>query len=205
MGEEGRDPLHCECAGIYFYRSNMSRQFSFYGCGLFSRMPITLLCDRPSSVYRGSSCSSSIPRRIRTPVPLLFSTLLDPLKHYSRQMAELISLTDLPSISSSINHICTSSSAPLALTAAGIHAVLRRTKSMGYRDDIKENRKSIITYGKGQVDNEDENARGRPNSLVRANSRRRRSAASVHQMEIGGRSRRSVTGLQHSYFLLTML
>ncbi|KAI0437374.1 hypothetical protein F4803DRAFT_570920 [Xylaria telfairii] len=85
-------------------------------------------------------------------------------------MTELVSLADLPALPSSMDPLFTGPSAPLALPAAGIRAILRRAKSMSYHGNPQDFRTSVI------VDREDghgEYTRGRTMSPVRANSKRR--------------------------------
>ncbi|KAI3317420.1 hypothetical protein HD806DRAFT_541201 [Xylariaceae sp. AK1471] len=107
-------------------------------------------------------------------------------------MAELMSLADVSAISSSMDPIYTGSAAPLALTAARIHAVLRRTKSMGYHNDLQHIRKLVTADEEEDEEDEGGYLRGKANSPVRANSRRRRSAAPVHRLRIGGQSRSEI-------------
>ncbi|KAF2967396.1 hypothetical protein GQX73_g6218 [Xylaria multiplex] len=109
-------------------------------------------------------------------------------------MSELLSLIDVPAIPSTMDSIYTSSSDPLTLTAASLHKILRRTRSGGYPSSFQGFRKLVTpdkseyeSGGESEEENEDESedeswdegeyARSRTNSPVRANSKRRRSAA----------------------------
>ncbi|KAI1820832.1 hypothetical protein F4861DRAFT_37426 [Xylaria intraflava] len=90
-------------------------------------------------------------------------------------MAELMSLADVPTLPS-MDTIYTGSSAPLAIAASSIRAILRRTKSMGYLNRTRDSRQLPSPDGD---EGSDEYARGRTASPVMANSRRRRSAAAT--------------------------
>ncbi|KAI8628307.1 hypothetical protein F5Y19DRAFT_476713 [Xylariaceae sp. FL1651] len=100
-------------------------------------------------------------------------------------MAELISLVDVPAIPSSMDSIYTGSSTPLALTAAGMHAILRRTKSMVHFNGNLNTWESVAAYEE-HGDGEDA-SRGRAKSPIRANSSRRRSAAPLFRAGVGSR------------------
>ncbi|KAI0466832.1 hypothetical protein F4859DRAFT_518668 [Xylaria cf. heliscus] len=89
-------------------------------------------------------------------------------------MAELIPLGDLPTFPSSIDPVYTGPSAPLAITAPSIRALLRRTKSTSHQI---VSQKFPTTTTASQVYDDDRLPRGRTRSLVRANSKRRRSVA----------------------------
>ncbi|KAI1150657.1 hypothetical protein F4825DRAFT_452254 [Nemania diffusa] len=87
-------------------------------------------------------------------------------------MAELMSLVDSTIIPSTIDPVYPGSSAPLALAAAGIQAILRRAKSMGHLGDAQHFPKVTIV---DQEEDEGQHTRVIPNSPVRANSKCRRS------------------------------
>ncbi|KAI1498677.1 hypothetical protein F5X99DRAFT_392676 [Biscogniauxia marginata] len=83
-------------------------------------------------------------------------------------------LGDVPTISSAMDPISSRSTVPRRpLTAARVDAVLRRTKSFN-GDDHHFTTIGSLPSGQG-----DDSMRGRPDSPVRANSRRRRSVASA--------------------------
>lgn len=99
-------------------------------------------------------------------------------------MTELISLADLPALPSSMDPLYTGPSAPLALPAAGIRAILRRAKSMSYHGNPQDFRIGLIA---GREDDHAEYTRGRTMSPVRANSKRRRSVAPISRPGTGTR------------------
>ncbi|KAI1277954.1 hypothetical protein F5Y07DRAFT_398100 [Xylaria sp. FL0933] len=107
-------------------------------------------------------------------------------------MAELFSLTDVATIPSSMEPIHTGQSASLASAAQGILSILQRTKSANYRSSSHGCQKPVP-----RDETEDGNAytRARTNSPVRANSKRRRSAAPKSGLESRQRSlgRRTVS------------
>ncbi|KAI1746941.1 hypothetical protein F4782DRAFT_552838 [Xylaria castorea] len=80
-------------------------------------------------------------------------------------MTELISLADLLPILPSIDPIYIGPSAPLALPAAGIRAILRRTKSMGCHSNLQDFQRTAVS---SQNDEHVEYARGRTKSPARA-------------------------------------
>ncbi|KAI1420937.1 hypothetical protein F5Y12DRAFT_790776 [Xylaria sp. FL1777] len=100
-------------------------------------------------------------------------------------MAELLSIADVSAIPPSMDPIYTGQSAPLALTAEGIRAILRRAKSAGYQSSSGASRGSVTP---DEDDDKNEHARARTNSPTRANSKRRRSAAPITYTEIRHRS-----------------
>ncbi|KAI8947738.1 hypothetical protein F4801DRAFT_605130 [Xylaria longipes] len=99
-------------------------------------------------------------------------------------MTELISLADLPAIPSSMDPIYIGPSAPLALPAAEIRAILRRTKSMSYQRNPRDPRSTPTVV---QKDGYVEFARSRTRSPVRANSRCKRSVAPISRLGMGTR------------------
>ncbi|KAI0813812.1 hypothetical protein GGR55DRAFT_676741 [Xylaria sp. FL0064] len=110
-------------------------------------------------------------------------------------MAELLSLADIATIPSSMEPIHTGQSASLASAAQGILSILRRTKSANYRSSSQGWEKPVP-----QDETQDGNAytRARTNSPVRANSKRRRSAApnpgrEIKHRPLGGASRRTAS------------
>ncbi|TRX96967.1 hypothetical protein FHL15_002273 [Xylaria flabelliformis] len=78
-------------------------------------------------------------------------------------MAELISLTDFPSILPPIDPIYIGLSASPALPTAGIRAILRRTKSMGCDSNLQDFQRTVVL---GQSDEQVRYPRGRTKSPV---------------------------------------
>ncbi|KAI2623710.1 hypothetical protein GGS21DRAFT_494221 [Xylaria nigripes] len=100
-------------------------------------------------------------------------------------MSGLISLADVPV--TSVDSVYTGSSAPLALMASSIRAILRRTKSMGHLDEMQDSQQPPAV---GKDGHEDRHARNRTTSPVAANSRRRRSTAPTDRPRAGNQSSR---------------
>ncbi|KAK5624946.1 hypothetical protein RRF57_000662 [Xylaria bambusicola] len=110
-------------------------------------------------------------------------------------MAQPQSLPDAHTLSSPMDSDATRQSAPPAFPVGGIHEILRREKSGGYQRSFQYSQRSVTPHEDGSG-SEDEDAgdcesghiKTRNKPFVRANSKRRRSAAPNPGLETGRRS-----------------